>query len=673
MADQTEQRARQLREELRYHNHRYYTLDDPVISDAQYDTLLNELRALEALQPELWTADSPTQRVGSAPASQFAKVRHAVPMLSLGNAFNEADLYAWLERVRRIVGDVALQFVVEPKIDGLAVALTYREGVLTVGATRGNGETGEDVSANLRTIPTLPLRIPVTGDSQPPALLEVRGEVYLPIKAFEALNKRQAAAQEKVFANPRNAAAGSLRQLDSTITATRPLRFFAYAVGPFAGIELRSQWETLQTLREYGFVINPDARHFDDWEAVLAYCHEWMSRRESLDYEVDGVVIKIDDFALQQELGVVGRDPRWAIAYKFPAREETTKLIDIVVNVGRTGKLIPNAVLEPVELGGTLVQHASLHNADYVLSRDIRIGDQVIVKRAGDVIPYVVGPVIAARDGSEQAWQAPTDCPACGEPVEQLPDEVDIYCINVDCPAQLIRSIEHWVSRGAMDIIGVGERQARQFVEWGLIQSIPDIYRLSAADFAQREGYGERRIANLLAAIEASKQQSLARVMTALGIRGVGSVAAAELAHSFDRLTALAQASEAELTGIEGIGPNIARSIVDFFNTPANQTMLQELRELGVRDQSEVLRPPQGAGLAKLTFVLTGSIAGVTRDEVKQLIEQHGGNVSSSVSKKTDYVVAGEAAGSKLTKAQQLGIKVLDLAGLHALIDQNQL
>ncbi|HYF61984.1 MAG TPA: NAD-dependent DNA ligase LigA, partial [Herpetosiphonaceae bacterium] len=518
---ETAARAEQLCEELRFHNHRYYTLDAPLISDAQYDALLNELRAIEAAHPDLCAADSPTVRVGSAPLSRFPKVQHPVPMLSLGNAFSADDLRAWLERVRRIMGDAPLCFVVEPKIDGLAVALTYADGVLSVGATRGNGEIGEDITPNLRTIKDVPLRIPV-GGGPAPARIEVRGEVYLPIEAFNELNRRQAAAGEKVFANPRNAAAGSLRQLDSGITAGRPLRFFAYAVGPFAGVELASQWQLLQTLRDYGFTINPDVRRFEDIDSVIAYCHEWMERRETLSFEVDGVVVKIDDFNQQNELGVVGRDPRWAIAYKFPAREETTRLVDIVVNVGRTGKLIPNAVLEPVSLGGTTVQHASLHNAEYVLSRDIRIGDRVVVKRAGDVIPYVVGPLPDARTGEETPWLAPTECPACGQPVEKLDDEVDIYCVNVDCPAQLVRSVEHWVGRGTMDIVGMGERQARQFVEWGLIRSLPDIYRLSAESFAEREGYGERRVANLLAGIEASKDRPLERVVAALGIRGIG-------------------------------------------------------------------------------------------------------------------------------------------------------
>lgn len=662
-------RAEALRAELRFHNHQYYTLDTPLISDAQYDTLLNELRSIESAYPDLRTPDSPTQRVGSAPLSRFPKVQHPVPMLSLGNAFSAADLHAWLERVRRIVGDTPLCFVVEPKIDGLAVALTYVEGVLSIGATRGNGTIGEDITTNLRTIKDVPLRIPVAGGT-PPARLEVRGEVYLPIAAFNELNERQAATGEKVFANPRNAAAGSLRQLDSGITAQRPLRFFAYAVGPFAGLELRSQWQTLETLHAYGFVVNPDARRFDNFEAVIAYCHEWMERRESLSYEVDGVVIKVDDFGQQAELGVVGRDPRWAIAYKFPAREQTTTLCTIVVNVGRTGKLIPNAVLEPVSLGGTTVQHASLHNAAYVLSRDIRIGDRVVVKRAGDVIPYIIGPIPEARDGTETPWSAPTTCPACGQPVEQLPDEVDIYCVNVDCPAQLVRSVEHWVSRGAMDIVGMGERQARQFVETGLIRSIPDIYRLDHASFTEREGYGEKRVANLLSSIAESKERPLERVITALGIRGIGVVAAQDLARHFRSLDALAAATFDDLRAVEGIGPNTAQSVVDFFNTPANRQLIAELALLGVRTRDDRAAEPQGDALAGKTFVITGTLDGITREAAQALIEAHGGKVTGSVSKKTDYLLAGAAAGSKLTKAQTLGVPIVDVAGLQQLLHQ---
>lgn len=668
VSEQTVARAASLRDELNLYNHHYYTLDAPLVSDAQYDSLLNELRAIEAEYPELRTPDSPTQRVGSAPLSKFPKVQHPVPMLSLGNAFNADDLAAWRRRAEQIIGTQPMSFTVEPKIDGLAVALTYINGVFSVGATRGNGEIGEDITANLRTIRDVPLRLqPIDGQALPERI-EVRGEVYLPIESFNQLNERQAHAGEKVFANPRNAAAGSLRQLDSTITAGRPLRFFAYAVGPFSGVELNSQAQTLDTLRSYGFSVNPDTRLFADFEAVIEYCHEWMSRREALSYEVDGVVVKINDFAMQRELGVVGRDPRWAIAYKFPAREETTTLLNIVINVGRTGKLIPNAVLEPVSLGGTTVQHASLHNADYIISRDIRIGDRVVVKRAGDVIPYVIGPIVEARTGNEQVWPAPTHCPTCGQPVEQIADEVDIYCVNNACPARLIRSIEHWVSRGAMDIVGMGERQASQFVEMGLIKSIPDIYRLTVDSFVGREGYGERRVANLLNAIEESKHRPLDRVITALGINGVGTVAAADLARYFRSLPTLAQATIEQLTAIEGIGGSTAQSVVDFFNTPANQQLIAELLALGLQAEPGEVAELQSDRLAGKSFVITGTLPGISREAAQALIEAHGGKIAGSVSKKTDYLLAGEAAGSKLTKAQSLGVKVLSMDELHALL-----
>lgn len=668
VSEQTVARAASLRDELNLYNHHYYTLDAPLVSDAQYDSLLNELRAIEAEYPELRTPDSPTQRVGSAPLSKFPKVQHPVPMLSLGNAFNADDLAAWRRRAEQIIGTQPMSYTVEPKIDGLAVALTYINGVFSVGATRGNGEIGEDITANLRTIRDVPLRLqPIDGQALPERI-EVRGEVYLPVEAFNQLNERQAHAGEKVFANPRNAAAGSLRQLDSTITAGRPLRFFAYAVGPFSGVELNSQAQTLDTLRSYGFSVNPDTRLFADFEAVIEYCHEWMSRRELLSYEVDGVVVKINDFAMQHELGVVGRDPRWAIAYKFPAREETTTLLNIVINVGRTGKLIPNAVLEPVSLGGTTVQHASLHNADYIISRDIRIGDRVVVKRAGDVIPYVIGPIVEARTGNEQAWPAPTHCPTCGQPVEQIGDEVDIYCVNNTCPARLVRSIEHWVSRGAMDIVGMGERQASQFVEMGLIKSIPDIYRLSVDSFVGREGYGERRVANLLNAIEESKQRPLDRVITALGINGVGTVAAADLARYFRSLPTLAQATIEQLTAIEGIGGSTAQSVVDFFNTPANQQLIAELLALGLKAEPGEVAELQSDRLAGKSFVITGTLPGISREAAQALIEAHCGKVGGSVSKKTDYLLAGEAAGSKLTKAQSLGVTVLSIDELYALL-----
>ncbi|MGB9633126.1 MAG: NAD-dependent DNA ligase LigA, partial [Chloroflexaceae bacterium] len=474
-------RAAELRAAIEEASYRYYVLDAPTLSDAEYDALMRELRALEAAHPELITPDSPTQRVGGEASGLFAKVRHPQPMLSLGNAMNEAELREWREsRVLKLLGPgVAVTYVVEPKIDGLAVALTYRDGVFVQGATRGDGEVGEDVTANLRTVRDIPLRLRDPRETGLPlaSLIEVRGEVYIRTADFEALNERLAAAGEKTFANPRNAAAGSLRQKDPAISAARPLRFFAYGVGPFEGVALTGQWQTLHYLRALGFPVNADARHFEDFEQVIAYCREWMARRDQLPYEADGIVIKVDDFEQQRALGAVQREPRWAVAFKFPAREAVTRLLNITVNVGRTGVVTPNAELEPVVIGGVTVRSASLHNADYIAERDIRIGDYVVVQRAGDVIPYVAGPVLHLRTGAERPWVFPTHCPACGTPLERQPGEAAWRCPNFGiCPAQLVRRVEHFVSRGAMDIAGIGERQAELFVTLGWINDVADLY-----------------------------------------------------------------------------------------------------------------------------------------------------------------------------------------------------
>ncbi len=664
------QRAEQLRDEIRGHNYRYYVLDDPVVSDAEYDTLLRELRALEEAHPELVTPDSPTRRVGAAPSDKFAKVRHPVPMLSLGNAFNEDDVRAWRDRILRLLGpDTPLAFVVEPKIDGLAIALTYEQGRLSRGATRGDGEIGEDVTANLRTIPSVPLSLRAGGTI--PGSIEVRGEVYMRVGDFEALNERLAAAGERVAANPRNAAAGSLRQKDPAITAGRPLRFYAYAVGPFEGILLSGQWDALQTLKALGFPVNRDARFFDDFEQALAYSREWMARREELDYEVDGIVFKIDSFAQQRELGVVGRDPRWAIAYKFPARETTSKLLNIVVNVGRTGVITPNAEIDPVTIGGVVVRNASLHNADYIHERDIRIGDYVTVKRAGDVIPYIIGPVVDRRAGAEQIWQMPERCPACGTPLERIEGEVAYRCPNFGiCPAQLVRRVEHFVSRGAMDITGIGERQAQLFVEKGMIKELAGLYDLRAESFEGLEGFGERRIANLLQALEQSKGRPLQRLIVGLGIRFVGEVAASALAARFGSIDAIMAASEAEIVGIDGIGPAVAASVSQFFSLEPNRLLIARLKAAGLRteaDPSTMVRA--SSQFDGKVFVITGSLPTLSREQAAALIASHGGKVTGSVTKKTSYLVAGaDPGGTKVSKAQELKIPTLDEAGLLALL-----
>ncbi|MBV9790533.1 MAG: NAD-dependent DNA ligase LigA [Chloroflexi bacterium] len=663
-------RITKLRDELRQHNYRYHVLDDPTVSDAEYDALMRELRELETTHPELITPDSPTQRVGAPPAERFAKVQHPQPMLSLSNAFDRQDLLSWRDRVLRLLGaDTKLAFVVEPKIDGLAMAITYEQGRLIHAATRGDGYTGEDVTANVRTVKSVPLVLHPSGPV--PQRIEVRGEIYMRIADFERLNEQQAANADKVFANPRNGAAGSLRQLDSTITAGRPLRFFAYGIGPVEGATLNSQHQALEYLRDLGFPVNPDIRRYEDFEEVIAYCEEWMSRRDTLAYEADGVVIKVDSFGQQRELGVVAREPRWATAFKFPAREGTTRLLEIVVNVGRTGKLNPNAILEPFTIGGVTVANATLHNEDYIVSRDIRIGDRVTVKRAGDVIPQVVGPIVGARTGSEQPWHMPEMCPSCGTPVVRHEGEADYFCPNRLCPEQIVRSMEHWVSQGAMDIVGMGERQARQFVEGGMIKDVADLYLLNEDSFAGIEGYGPKRIKNLLDGIAASKDRPLHRLISALGIPNVGSTLALTLSRHFRSLSRLADATEEDLRAIDGIGPHVAQSIARYFAEPDHRDLIEKLKQVGVQteDTQPAPAPVTDGPLSGKTLVITGTLANMTREQAAERVQQAGGKIGSGVTKKTNYLVVGEEpGGSKYTKAQQLNIPILNEAQLVELL-----
>ncbi|MCZ7573173.1 MAG: NAD-dependent DNA ligase LigA [Ardenticatenaceae bacterium] len=682
--DDTRTRAEQLRKVLEYHNYRYYVLDDPEINDAAYDALMNELRALEAEFPELQTPDSPTQRVGAPPLEAFDKVEHARPMLSLANAFDIGEVRHWYERVCRLVGHDQIEWGVEPKIDGLAVAITYVNGRLVLGATRGNGVVGEDITPNIRTVRQVPLEIPVRAprraqedlppfltDLPTPARLEVRGEVYMRLADFERLNREQAEAGEKTFANPRNAAAGSLRLLDSRITAQRPLSFFAYGIGILDdNVEIQTQWEVLGYLGGLGFPINPDARHFTNFEEALAYAETWMSRRDELDYEVDGAVFKVNSLALQEKLGYAGREPRWALAFKFPASEAITTLKDIKVNVGRTGVLNPNAILEPVPIGGVIVSNATLHNEDYIKERDLRIGDRVVVKRSGDVIPKVLRSLPEFRDGDELIWEMPGHCPACGEPVVRLEGEAAAYCTNSACPAQLIREVEHFVSRGAMDIEGLGSKLAERFVTEGLIRDVADLYTLEQARLEEMDGLGHKSAQNLLAAIEASKDRGLTRVLTALGIRHVGSTVAELLAGQYPSMDALMSTGEGELRRIKGIGPQIAESLTDWFSHEPNRRVIEKLRAAGVNLTSRRVAPQGPAALAGLTFVLTGTLPSLTRDEAKALIEAAGGRVTGSVSNNTDYVVAGDSPGSKLDKARRLNIRVIDEAGLRELLGE---
>jgi DNA ligase (NAD+) len=524
-----------LRREINFHNYRYHVLDAPVISDYEFDRLLVELRQIESEHPQWITPDSPTQRIGSQPAERFAKVRHPAPILSLSNAFGADDARAWYERILKLDERVAsAHYVVEPKIDGLTVVLHYRDGAFVQGATRGDGEVGEDVTSNLRTLRSLPLRLPVDPlGPQPPPYLVVRGEVFIAVQDFEALNRRLEQAGEKTYLNPRNTAAGSLRQLDPALTAERPLNLLTYAIVAGQDRFPTTQWERLEYLRSLGFPVTRAASYHDSLEHAIQTCQSWASRRSELPFEADGMVIKIDDLALADELGFVGKDPRGAIAFKFPAQEVTTRLQDIGVNVGRTGVLTPYAMLEPVDIGGVIVKQATLHNFDYIAEKDIRIGDRVRVKRAGDVIPYVIGPVAELRDGSEQVYRPPQTCPACGEPVENLPGEVAWYCVNAACPAQLIRNLEHFVSRGAMDIVGLGIKIVEQLVETGLVHDVADLYTLRRDQLLTLEGFADKKADNLLASIEGSRSQPLPRLATALGIRGVGEVVAADLSRHF--------------------------------------------------------------------------------------------------------------------------------------------
>lgn len=671
MSKSLPERAAELRELLHYHSYRYHVLDSPIITDDEYDALYHELSQIEAEHPELITPDSPTQRVGAEPRSDLPKVRHPVPVLSLSNAFSDDDLMAWRERIGRLLPeDAHLDYTVEPKMDGLSVVLTYRNGVFTLGATRGNGEIGEDVTPNLRTINTLPLHIPADPDGpRAPDRLVVRGEAFFRLEAFEELNRRRVERGEPSFVNPRNAASGALRQLDSRITASRPLELACYTILDAEGEALpTTQWDALHYLSALGFPVTlPYSGHFDDLEEMTVWIHSWEERRKTLDFEIDGLVVKVDDLRTVAELGAVGNAPRGAIAYKFPAEERTTQLLELGVNVGRTGVLTPFAILEPVEIGGVTVKQATLHNFDDVAAKDIRIGDTVIVKRSGEVIPYVVGPVADLRDGSETPITPPETCPSCASPVVRQEGEVAYYCSNPDCPDRLVRMIEYFVSRGAMDIDGLGYRIVRQLVDEGLIHDVADLYFLEAEQLLPLEGFAEKKVDNLLAAIDASRSRSLPRVLTALGIRGVGGVVATLLVDHYPSLGALARASQEELEAIEGLGPHTAGAIVEFFTDKRNRALVEKLRRGGVRLEAE-RRAQASDRLAGLTFVLTGTLPNLTRGEAKALIEAHSGKVVGSVSSKTAYVVAGENPGSKLDKAQSLGVPVIDEDGLRGLI-----
>jgi DNA ligase (NAD+) len=668
MSDQAQnERMQELREQINHHNYRYHVLDAPVISDYEYDKLLAELRKIEADHPDWITPDSPTQRAGAPPADKFVKVAHPKPILSLANAFNAEEVHAWLERIARLDERVyETDFVVEPKIDGLSVVLHYQDGIFVLGATRGDGEIGEDVTLNLRTVRSLPLKIPVDPQgSEPPAEIVVRGEAFITIPDFQKLNESLEEAGERTYQNPRNTAAGSLRQLDPSLTASRPINLLIYQIVSSSEPPPNTQMGTLDLLRSLGFP-TPNGRYCRTLDDAIQACQEEGDKRDEYVFELDGMVIKINDLRLSEDLGIVGKDPRGAIAFKFPAQVVTTTLLDIGVNVGRTGVLTPYAVLDAVEIGGVIVRQATLHNFDYIREKDIRVGDRVLVKRAGDVIPYIIGPVDDARDGSQAEYVPPEICPACGQPVEHFEGEVAWYCVNAACPAQLIRNLEHFVSRGAMDIVGMGIKIVEQLVHEGLLNDVADLYALQRDDLLKLEGFAEKKVDNLLAAIEASKSQPLARLLTGLGIRGVGEVMAVDLANHYRDIDELSNATLDELQEIEGVGPNIANAIIDWFDRSANQKVLAKLRSHGVWPrQAQIqleIRPPQT--LAGLTFVITGTLPTLSRDDAKEFVQNRGGKVTGSVSSNTNYLIVGENPGSKLEKAQELGVKVLDEAGL---------
>jgi DNA ligase (NAD+) len=658
-------RAAELRRQLEYHGHRYYVLDDPEISDADYDALLNELRAIEAEHPDLLTPDSPTQRVGGKPLDKFEPVRHLQPMLSLANARNEDELRAWEARVRRLSGRDDIEYVTEPKIDGLAISLVYENGAFVRGATRGDGETGENVTQNLKTIKSIPLRI----DDAPP-LIEVRGEVYLPLAAFAQLNEQRAAAGEPTFANPRNSAAGSIRQLDPALAAARPLAMWSYSVGAVEGLSFDEQYEALEWLRAHGFRVNPEVRVHSDIDAVAARCREWEDMRDRLDYDIDGVVVKVNSLVTQRELGVVGREPRGAIAWKFPPTTATTKLREIGWNVGRTGHMVPFAVLEPVQVSGVTVKLATLHNEEDLRKKDLREGDEVIVLRAGEVIPQVLAPTPKAQRNPKRAKPAkpPAKCPACGTPTVKPESGVWTICPNrAGCPGQVLQHVKHFV--GAMDIDGLGEQNVIRFLKDGLIADVADLYDLSVERLSELDGFGEVSASNLVTNIAASKEQPFFRVLYGLGIEDVGWVTARALTEQFPSIDALMAANVDQIVETDGVGPIIAEKIVEALGDDRMLELIQRLRERGLRMElsPEEAKPAEGPLLGK-TLVLTGTLPNLTREDATARIEAAGGKVTGSVSKKTDYLVAGADPGSKLTKAQEIGTAVLDEAGLLELL-----
>jgi len=664
MPSEVEQKLEKLRELINHHNYRYYVLDSPQISDAGYDDLMRELKQLEEQYPQFVTPESPTQRVGAAPLEAFGVVEHLLPMLSLGNVFSKEELFAWHKRVSGLLSGESFEFVCEIKMDGLAVALTYEEGRLVTGATRGDGLRGENITRNLKTVRSIPLVVP--GDA--PGRFEVRGEVYLSKAGFKRLNDDRGREEQPLFANPRNAAAGSLRQLDSRITARRPLDIYVYGLGWAEGEIPPNHWDTMEYLKSLGFKLNPYNTLVSSLDEVESYYQHWVEEREHLPYETDGIVVKVNPFALQDRLGVVGREPRWAVAYKFPAIQTNTRLINIGINVGRTGSLNPYAELEPVCVGGVVLKRAALHNEDDIRRKDLRIGDTVVVQRAGDVIPEVVAPVESLRTGEEKEFVMPGACPVCGAEVIRSEGEAMAYCTNAACPAQTHERIKHFVSRGAMDIEGVGGKLSRALLQAGLVEDAADLYYLSQEQLESMERMAEKSASNILDAIAESKDRPLYRLLFALGIRHVGAETAEVLAGQFDSIDELASATEEELTAIPAIGPKIAESVMAFFRQESNRKVIEKLRRAGVKLEDEAVSTAE-LPLAGQEFVLTGKLETFPRSEAEARIKALGGSVGSSVIRKTTTVVAGADPGSKLDRARELGIQIIDEEDLLKLIE----
>lgn len=655
-------RIEELRALIRQYNHEYYILQQPSVSDAEWDAHFHELKQLEEQFPQFMSPDSPTQQVGELPSAAFAEVVHDVPMQSLSNVFSREGLEEWLRRVHRFAGREELTFTIEPKIDGVASSLRYRNGVFNRGATRGNGLVGEDVTANMRTIKDIPNRL--AHMERAPDDFEVRGEVYMRRSEFLTMNEERLERGEVPFANPRNSASGALRQLDSKISAQRPLRFFAYAAATRGDSLPHRQSEMLMLLGELGFPTSPDFTTAQTADEIWAGCESWLDKRESLDFDIDGVVIKVDDTRLYDEIGSVAREPRWATAYKFPAMQATTTLEGITINVGRTGSLNPLALLTPVQIGGVTVSRATLHNEDEIRRLDVRIGDTVVIERAGDVIPKIVRVITDVRTGDEQEFIWPDRCPVCGSTIERVEGEAMSYCVNSSCPAQLREQVSHFVSRGAMDVDGLGAKLAARFVDAGLIRSLADVYRLDWDAILQMEGMGEKSVERLQRSIETSKGRPLSRVIFALGIRHVGERNAGLLADRFRSLDALASASLEQVAGVAGVGPVVAQSIVDWFAEERNRRLIEELKGLGVRTEHEdsgeaVEASPEWDGK---TVVLTGRLTTMARGDAEALLKRSGANVTSSVSRKTSIVIVGEDAGSKADKAREYGVTIIDEA-----------